>query len=144
MKGLVCMLALGLVFSEAHAAQKEQETVAAVLVLEAGGEGRAGMEAVFEVIQNRARGGKTLYEVVTAPAQFSSLNGLSPAAAIVKARKSKAWPLAMQIVTAARRTNHTRGATHFDNVGAFGTPRWAKNAAITAKVGHHTFFKITA
>jgi len=35
----------------------------------------------------------------------------------------------------------TGGATHFENLEAYGVPYWAKGMTITAKIGDHTFFK---
>lgn len=34
----------------------------------------------------------------------------------------------------------TNGATHYENVKAFGTPYWAKDMKITAIIGNHTFY----
>ena len=51
---------------------RQLETVVACLVLEAGGEGTVGMEAVNEVIHNRSKKQKkSLYQIVTARKQFS-------------------------------------------------------------------------
>ena len=36
----------------------------------------------------------------------------------------------------------TNGATHFENVEAFGVPTWAKGAPVVAKIGRHTFWRI--
>ena len=33
------------------------------------------------------------------------------------------------------------GATHYENVEAFGVPSWAKRMRVVAKVGDHTFFR---
>ncbi|GAG49214.1 unnamed protein product, partial [marine sediment metagenome] len=35
----------------------------------------------------------------------------------------------------------TGGATHFENIKAFGMPYWAKDMAVTCKIRRHTFFK---
>lgn len=34
----------------------------------------------------------------------------------------------------------TKGATHYEAVEKYGTPRWAKNMVKTVKIGPHTFF----
>lgn len=35
----------------------------------------------------------------------------------------------------------TFGATHFENIEAFGVPYWAKSCVITTKIGNHTFYR---
>ena len=35
----------------------------------------------------------------------------------------------------------TGGATHYENIEAFGVPYWAKDMRITCKIGSHTFYK---
>ena len=35
----------------------------------------------------------------------------------------------------------TRGATHYENIEAFGIPYWASSMHITVKLGNHTFYK---
>ena len=54
----------------------ERALIASVIIAEAGGEGREGMEAVWEVIHTRAKERKLSYtRVVTQRKQFSCLNG---------------------------------------------------------------------
>lgn len=38
-------------------------------------------------------------------------------------------------------TNLIGGATHFENVKAFGKPWWSKKMIIVKKIGSHTFYK---
>ena len=35
----------------------------------------------------------------------------------------------------------TRGADHYENIKAFGTPYWAKTMIVTAKIKSHTFYR---
>jgi hypothetical protein len=35
----------------------------------------------------------------------------------------------------------TKGATHYENVEAYGLPKWARSMVKTIKIGQHTFFK---
>ena len=69
---------------------KELPLIAAVIVAEAGGEGKIGMEAVYEVIWQRAALSHSSYtDVVTKPKQFSCLNGVEPAKLIKRMSKHK-------------------------------------------------------
>lgn len=120
---------------------RELETVIACLILEAGGEGKVGMEAVNEVIQNRAKvQRKSPYQVATAPKQFSCFNA-GVDRGIEKAKKHSRWKLAEQIVKAPK-TNHTKGATFYHTTNIM--PKWAKTflnrGAKTVKIGNHVFY----
>ena len=136
-------------YSFAGFAKKDQmrrvEAVVACIVLEAAGEGRTGMEAVNEVIHNRAKKQhKSLYDIVTAHKQFSCFNA-GVDAAIKKAKhdphfKSR-WDLAIQILQAPL-TNHTNGATYYHTTKI--QPYWVKDLVDkgyeTVTVGHHKFY----
>ena len=57
--------------------QDHRTLLAAVIIAESGGAGRKGMEAVYEVVWQRASLGHTNYlAVITKPKQFSCLNGV--------------------------------------------------------------------
>jgi spore germination cell wall hydrolase CwlJ-like protein len=136
--------------------QKERkrmtEAVVACLVLEAGGEGTEGMQAINEVIQNRARRLSTyptdklkaLYDVVVKPKQFSCFNA-GVDAAIAKAKKHSKWFEAIKILQ-TETTDLTHGARYYyANTGAnkIKAPTWAKNiikqGGKTVQIGNHIF-----
>ncbi len=121
------------------------ETVAAALVLEAASEGQIGMQAVANVIGNRAaRAGVTFDEIVLEPHQFSSFL-IGRSAAIKKAstdpRFRSAWPTAMKIANsldAGTLQDITGGSVYFENIKAFGAPSHYNGGGITIK--HQVFW----
>lgn len=115
----------------------QTEVVAATLIMEAGGEGREGMEAVREVIANRAKG-KGEMIVCLAPKQFSCWNGLAVGTGIEKAKRHKNWSLALEIAR-GKLTNHTKGATHYHNGTV--SPSWASKLKKTVKIKNHIFYR---
>lgn len=131
--------------SQSAAYQKEEmrklETVVACLILEAGGEGKVGMEAVNEVIHERAKKqNKSLYEIVTAPKQFSVFkNGITTA--VERAKKHSKWVEATRILKDPL-TNHTRGADHYHIPSV--RPIWSKELLKrlykTIRIGNHIFY----
>jgi spore germination cell wall hydrolase CwlJ-like protein len=131
-------------FNVYHADKEQQRrfnTVAACIILEAGGEGKIGMEAVNEVIQNRAAAQhKSPYEIVTAPKQFSCFNaGID--AAVAKAKAHPYWKEAVEIAKSPI-TNHTHGARFYHALKS--NPSWApkllKHGAKVIIIGHHKFY----
>jgi hypothetical protein len=131
-------------------ARRQYEVVVACLVLEAGGEGKIGMEAVNEVLNNRAKqkfgndAVSSKYAVAIAPKQFSCFNG-GTEYAVQAAKKHPNWSTAENIVKAAP-TNHTNGARYYyANRGrnAIKPPSWAavylKRGAKTVQIGNHLF-----
>ena len=69
---------------------EERALLAAVIIAEAGGEGVKGMEAVYEVIWQRAALAHSDYiKVITKPKQFSCLNGVKQADLIKRMSKHK-------------------------------------------------------
>ena len=131
-------------FSDYHAQteqQKQFDTVVACIILEAGGEGRTGMEAVNEVLHNRAHAQhKTLFQIATAPMQFSCFNN-GVEAAVAKAKKHPYWNVAMEIAKASL-TDHTHGAKFYHTLNS--KPSWAakilKKGAKIVIIGHHKFY----
>ena len=122
---------------------KRAEAVVACIVLEAGGEGKTGMEAVNEVIHNRAtHQNKSLYAIVTAHKQFSCFNN-GVDAAIAKAKKHPKWKEAIQILQAPL-TNHTQGAVYYHTIHV--RPYWVDDLIDkgyeTVKINHHIFYHI--
>lgn len=104
-----------------------------VLMAEAVSEGYDGMYAVACVIRNR---GGDLHGFCGAKrkdlASFCSRQGRK---AMCDARKIE------KSVFELGGVDTTFGATHFENIEAFGTPYWAKGMVVTVKIGKHTFFK---
>ena len=120
-KQLILALALSLV---SNLSVNASEIVAATLILEAGGEYALGsMEAVNEVIRNRASKRKLM------PWQ------------VCLQRKAKAHPRfieAMVIVNGAP-TNYTGGADHYH--ADYCDPYWASSMKKTCTIGKHLFYK---
>lgn len=123
-------------------AKPEHELFAAVLVLEAAGEGRQGMQAVANVIVNRTeRRQSTFRREILRPRQFSSLNGRSETHAIELARRDSSWTVAIELAALARSgglRDITGGATHFHSGKR---PRWARYMAPTVTIGRHFFYR---
>lgn len=145
MKTLTLLLALLLTLNAEAMTRYEADVIAAVLVLEAGGEGRIGMEAVAESIWNRADRprwwGRTPYDVAVKPWQYSCLNGISGEQAITKAQRHAQWPTAQSIVNrfnSGNRTNHSKGATHY-YAPKKANPSWKDKLPLTAVIGNHRF-----
>ena len=121
--------------------KRKLETVVACIVLEAGGEGRQGMEAVNEVIHNRAAAqNKSLFDVVIAPKQFSCFNhGIDHAISL--ARRHAKWGEALRIVSSPK-TNHTMGAVYYHTRSI--RPSWSEKLLDkgyeTLTIGHHVFY----
>lgn len=116
----------------------EFDTIAVVLGAEGCSEGKKGLRAIASTIQNRSKSrNKTFYEVVIQPKQYSSYSNPN-AYKVYKTCKKMADAVAQELVS-GRLTDSTKGATHFENIEAFGKPYWANNK--TVKIGHHTFYK---
>lgn len=124
---------------------RQAEAVIACLVLEAAGEGRTGMEAVYEVIRNRAKSRKqSMFQVVTAPKQFSCFNnGVDQGIKRAKtspAFKSK-WQEAISIYK-SNLTNHTNGAEYYHTLNVH--PKWGKTLVsqgyTPVRIGQHLFY----
>lgn len=95
------------------AAVTELEIVAATLILEAGCDGKIGMECVNEVIHTRSRlRRQSLTVVCLARKQFSAWNRRSVQSGLTAARKSPLWSMALKIA-GAEVTKHVPGATHY-------------------------------
>lgn len=117
---------------------------------EARGEGLPGMQAVLNVIGNRAARpgwwGHDIASVCTAPAQFSCWNVNDPNRAALL-RLTLADPQFEQACTLASQLCHqmlsdlTGGADHYyDWRGA--KPVWAQKKFFTKTLGHHAFYRI--
>ena len=119
----------------------EHEAVAAVLVMEAGGEGEKGLRAVMEVIQNRARERHdTRFDVIRAKKQFEVLNARTVKDLIDEAKQHKLWKMALTIALQGTQTNLTHGADHYHERTI--TPYWADPTKRTGMVGKHVFYRL--
>lgn len=122
------------------------KVLASVLVLEAGGDGVRGMEAVLHVIHNRRLAtGTDPYTVITRRRQFSTMfNG--PDYAYRKARKSTAYDDAEELVRKYNRgelgPDFTLGSTLFESFKH--KPVWAKKSIVTLRIGNNTFYRARA
>ena len=114
-----------------------------VLLLEAGGEGRVGLQVVWEVIWQRAKLRKlTPLGVVTQRKQFSCLNNITPGRAIATAQKHPMWRHAWGIVSGPPVTQLTGKADHYHATTMTKPPYWADSEKKTVTIGRHTFYKL--
>jgi spore germination cell wall hydrolase CwlJ-like protein len=122
------------------AAQNKLELIAATLVLEAQNQGEIGMQAVYEVLRNRAKSSKIekIYLEARRPKQFSCLNNISDSNAIARARKSIAWPVAVKLIKSNPKSNLVKGACHYYADWMRTPPVWAKGKN-KIKIGNHFF-----
>jgi len=136
-KQLIFALALGLV---SNLSVNASEIVAATLILEAGGEYTSGsMEAVNEVIRNRAAKRKlTTRQVCLQRKQFSCWNSGRIDQLLAKAKRHPRFNEAMVIVNGAA-TNYTGGADHYH--ADYCNPYWASSMKKTCVIGKHIFYK---
>lgn len=127
----------------AGAATYGQQVVAAVVLAEARGEGRAGMIAVAEVIRNRAdRLGLSPLAVVKVPRHFSCLDNTTPQKLIRRFWQNPLWREAIEIARMVYNQPHllpgiTLGATHYVNGDAW----WSKGHKPVVVIGRHRFFR---
>jgi len=126
------------------------KVIAAVLVAEAGSQGRDGMEAVGEVIHRRCvdKGRTPLFTVtrqVGSVHAFSCLNRTSVEHLVERNWASPAWPLALELADVVvnhpeRLGNLTHGATHFTRSDE--KPTWAINHKPVVVIHDHSFYRI--
>ena len=124
----------------------KENTVAAVLVAEAGIDGRVGMECVAEVLRNRAQAkGVRVISLINSNV-FSSLIGRTPTQIFHKELKADAKRLqtAIEIAEVLLRKpdqlpGRVHGATHFCRVENH--PWWAARMKTVAVVKRHKFYR---
>ena len=123
--------------------------VAVTLYGEAGHEGHQGLQAVMNVIMNRAKGDfKKAKDIVLSPKQFSMWNSVTnaPEYALEFARlyaKEDTFRDAIRIVDLAQTgklPDITGGATFYFNPKK-ANPSWAKKMKKTVTIGNHDFYK---
>jgi spore germination cell wall hydrolase CwlJ-like protein len=125
----------------------QERALAAVLLAEAGGEGRVGIEAVAEVVRNRCQQqGWSIQRVITAPQAFSCLNGTDVDHLYARMRRRGNWQLGLEVAQTlyrhpARLPARVHGATHYDRVDR--RPYWTVGAHLVAVVGRHAFWRLT-
>ncbi|MEX0323222.1 MAG: cell wall hydrolase [Puniceicoccaceae bacterium] len=126
-----------------------RQIIASVLILEAADQGVDGMQAVLNVIDNRANGNpaKALGQVARRKA-FTSLNSVTSqrnpdySPALRRAQRDHMWQTAMSMVDSYSRGHHlpdlTRGATHY----CIDPPAsWQRQMTFTVQIGAHNFFR---
>ena len=112
--------------SKALKASADEDAIIRAIIGEAANQGVEGMTAVGEVIRNRG----------------NSLKGIFGADSPMVAKQPQwVFDLAKQAWKASEKSNLTGGATHWENVEAFGVPYWAEGMQQTSKIKNHTFFR---
>ena len=113
------------------------DIVVATIIMEAGGEYKHGaLEAVYEVIMNRAKKRKmTPAEVCLQRKQFSCWNDKADGIkaleeTIAQAKKHPRWVIAKNIL--GKQSNYTKGADHYH--ADYVDPYWAKSLTKTIKI----------
>ena len=122
---------------------------------EARGEGSIGMQAVANVVMNRAliselKGGhywwgNSVVQICQRPYQFSCWNKDDPNYRQLLAAESDDPLFAMAIRLSRLAIDHilddvTKGATHYHAAGI--SPHWTRNEKPCAVVGRHIFYKL--
>ncbi|MDD3276456.1 MAG: cell wall hydrolase [Kiritimatiellales bacterium] len=125
----------------------DREIVATCLVLEAGGEGPEGMQAVLNVILNRAHG--NLYRMVPETLKHGAFSCMASAwrtddcSSLINRATSQsgAYDQAMQLITLMEEgflADNTHGATHYH--ADYIHPYWADSLRFLTQIGHHIFY----
>jgi len=128
---------------------QDRQIVASCLVLEAGGEGPEGMQAVLNVILNRAGG--SLYRLVPETLKYGAFSCMSSiwntsspdySPLINRATgQSKAYEQATQLIDLMEEgflADNTRGATHYH--ASYIHPYWADSLRYLTTIGNHIFY----
>lgn len=130
--------------------QRSLDIVTAALVGEAGGEGLKGLQAVMNVIANRAGGDYRKFATeVLKPKQFSMFNratGRRPSKTVTQVvnsyRGHPLWAQAQYFVrhaAAGTLPDLTGKASHYHARSV--NPAWAKTQKRTTQVGKHLFYR---
>ena len=135
-------------------AKNDRALIAAVIIAEAGGEGKMGCAAVYEVIHTRASHRRTSCTIeVMRRKQFSCLNNTSPEGLIrrVSTHKHYKWvrdellgtvPLTMFTVQKNTHKLNRNRADHYYAHKKIAKPYWV-GASRGKVIGGHTFYKLT-
>ena len=129
--------------------ERQKEILARTLYGEARGEGPEGMQAVANVIVNRARlggwWGDSIETVCKKRFQFSLWNDLSDPNTVKTLQATPADPAYAQALDIAGRAidgtlpDITGGATHYH--ADWVNPEWANPQYMTAQIGKHSFYE---
>ncbi|HOT88113.1 MAG TPA: cell wall hydrolase [Bacteroidales bacterium] len=123
--------------------------LAATLWKEARGEGERGMQAVMNVIMNRAKGDfKKAKDIALASKQFSAWNNISNPEQVAltfakQVKNDEQWKQAIKIVYQASKGNLpdiTKGAICYFNPKLL-HPSWMRSMIKTTEIGNHSFYK---
>lgn len=123
------LLLTTIIFPNNAHAEIDESAAIRVLIGEASNQGIVGMQAVAEVIRRRG-----------SLKPFSAYHR-KDLDSFVLAQGKKIYQNAKVAWLKSRYSNITKGATHYENVEAFGIPSWAKNMQIVVRINDHTFFK---
>lgn len=131
---------------QVQVAEEDVNYMASTLFMEARGEGDIGMRAVAHVILNRMNhggyGGWSVYDVVTAPWQFSPWNSGWRQPVIRNQWQEDRWNEAVEIarqVLSGESVDPTHGALYFH--ATYVRPRWARGARGRLRIGNHVFYQ---
>lgn len=136
----------------------EKNKVIATIVAEAIGEGEEGLQASLNTVKNRAKEkGKTLYDVVSQPAQYSAFSSDNKiyskvrdllrgkpvlfANATEKQSVEKAVKKVKEMVEDSNLQDITDGATHYFNEKTMTDKSWMNEGKETKRIGNHVFKK---
>lgn len=133
-------------------ASADVDVLARTIWGEARGDGWEGMQAVANVVMNRAAiggwWGSTVKDVCLKRWQFTAWEAapLGNRERMLSVDESNAaFAMALQIAAAAvagQLPDITGGATHYHNASV--SPKWASSATVSAQVGGHTFYRDVA
>ncbi len=127
---------------------RDRDICATALIMEAGGEGRTGMELVWQVVWERVaskRWPDTPAKVLLQPKQFSCFNNVSLGRAINTAQKHPRWRDALGIVSAPpvyRPSVNVRGCNHY-HATYIKKPYWAKGVEPKLTYKRHHFYRLS-
>ena len=119
----------------------EVRLLARLIELEAGGESDEGQLAVAYTVRNRwdrqSWYGKTLWDVMTLPYQYSCFNDGLPYLEDVPEHYMEVAGAALS----GRLSDPTGGATHYYAPALIPEPAWAPTMEFTVEIGGHRFYK---
>ena len=129
---------------------EEVDVLARTAWAEARGEGRAGMSAVINVIQNRARnprwwGGPSFSSVCKKPWQFSCWNPGDPnrAKLLTVTTKDQQFAEAYELAELAAKGSLPDATEHADHYHERSiSPQWASGKTPVAIIGRHHFHRL--
>lgn len=122
-------IGLGLCSSPLTAAEIDRATAVKILIGEAANQGQKGMQAVGEVLRRRGT------------VRAFSASHRKDLERFLKQQPNKVLIQAQAAWEKSKRSNITKGATHYENIKAFGKPTWAKKMTPTVRIKDHQFYK---